>query len=531
MAIVNMIGFDQMPLINGISITRIRHEGFDLLDGSQTTAMQWNTAKRDGRVRLQASLNYHGTSGNRVFRFTENLPLSTWFGNPTKLTKGVIGYRIHVNSMVANHPNAPMIFIDGVAWAPSADIISKLTPGEHYVEWVIDVAKKVLELWINGEMKASGSWTMTMASTFGIWQFFYSVPSGQPGVIMDFSDLYVVWDTEDDTPCDRLGPVQVKWLPVAETTFPDDWGYLDEPLLTYQVGGVDRAYQGLIPRYLESNVKEGSIKLTMSTTIGSGGSSLFTTANPLDTSITGFSGQQTDSKNTLGVDFVSAKKVTAYALRRPVGATYGFMDDWTFEASSDGVQWTVLDTKTSQATAHASGAIIVHSLPVDKVGTYKFYRLVSTKQVIGDGSNKFVGVQHFQLLGDPADIRINTDPTSLVNMPYNHNMVDTASPVLRTSISESEAAFRFATPVVGSADIKMVQLRLTGKRDPGTEERLIVRSEVGDVQGPEQNLRMDTDFRMGPILENLAVSHTGDAWTADTVGQLKLIVKSKTGEA
>jgi hypothetical protein len=140
-------------------------------------------------------------------------------------------------------------------------------------------------------------------------------------------------------------------------------------------------------------------------------------------------------------------------------------------------------------------------------------------------------MQHFQLLGDPADVRINTDSTSLVNMSYNHNMADTAAPVLRTSISESEAAFRFATPVVGSADIKMVQLRLTGKRDPGTEERLIVRSEVGDVQGPEQNLRMDTDFRMGPILENLAVSHTGDAWTADTVGQLKLIVKSKTGEA
>jgi len=531
MAIVNMIGFDQMPLINNISEARIKHEGFDLLDGSQTTAMQWNTVKRDGRVRLQATLGYYGSSGNRLMRFTRALPLSTWFGNRTKLTKGVIGYRIHVNSMVANHPNAPMFVIDGVVWAPSADIISKLTPGEHYVECVIDVAKKVLELWINGELKVSAAWTMTMASTFGIWQHFYSVSAGSPGVVMDFSDLYVVWDTEDDTPCDRLGPVQVKWLPVAETTFPDDWGYLDEPLLTYQVNGVDKTYQGLIPRYLENNVKEGSIKLTLSTTVGAIGSSFFTAADPLSTAITGFSSQQTNSKNTIGVDFVSAKKVTAYALKRAGGTTYGFMDDWTFEASSDGVQWTVLDTKTNQAAAHASGATIVHSLPVDKVGAYKFYRLASTKQVITAESNNYVGVQHFQLLGDPADVRINTDPTSLVNMSYNHNMADTAAPVLRTSISESEAAFRFATPVVGSADIKMVQLRLTGKRDPGTEERLIVRSEVGDVQGPEQNLRMDTDFRMGPILENLAVSHTGDAWTADSVGQLKLIVKSKTGEA
>jgi len=531
MAILNMIGFDQMPLISGISVTRIRHEGFDLLDGTTSTGMRWDTVKRDGRVRLQAALVYYGASGNRVMRFTEVLPLSTWFGNRTKLTKGVIGYRIHINNAVANFTNAPMAIADGNQWGASPGVISKLAAGEHYVEYVFDMVRGILELWINGEMKVSGSWNMSMASTFGIWQYFNTVPNGNPGVVMDFSDLYVLWDTEDDTPCDRLGPVQVKWLPVAETTFPDDWGYLDEPLLTYQVDGVDKTYQGLIPRYLENNVKEGSIKLTLSTTAGSLVGSLFSAADPLGTGIIGFSGQQTDSKNTIGVDFVSAKKVTAYALKRPVGTDYGFMDDWTFEASSDGVQWAVLDTKTSQAAAHASGATIVHSLPVDKVGTYKFYRLVSTKQVIGASASRYVSMQHFQLLGDPADIRINTDPTSLVNMPYNHNMADTAAPVLRTSISESEAAFRFATPVVGSADIKMVQLRLTGKRDPGTEERLIVRSEVGDVQGPEQNLRMDTDFRMGPILENLAVSHTGDAWTADTVGQLKLIVKSKTGEA
>lgn len=531
MAIVNMIGFDQMPLITGISAARIKHEGFDLLDGSTSTGMQLNTVKRDGRVRLQAISTYYGSSGARMMMFTRPLPLSTWFGNRTKLTKGVIGYRIHINSAAVSFNNAPMAVTDGKHWLPSTDVISKLTVGEHYVEYVLDMAKGVLELWINGEMKASGTWTMTMASTFGIWQLFNTVPAGNPGVVIDFSDLYVVWDTEDDTPCDRLGPVQVKWLPVAETTFPEDWGYLDEPLLTYQVNGVDKTYQGLIPRYLENNVKEGSIKLTLSTTVGATSSSFFTAADPLSTAITGFSSQQTNSKNTIGVDFVSAKKVTAYALKRAGGTAYGFMDDWTFEASSDGVQWTVLDTKTNQAAAHASGATIVHSLPVDKVGTYKFYRLVSTKQVITAESSNYVGVQHFQLLGDPADVRINTDPTSLVNMPYNHNMVDTAAPVLRTSVGESEAAFRFTAPVVGSADIKMVQLRLAGKRDPGTEERLVVRSEVGTVQGPEQDLRMDTDFRMGPILENLAVSHTGDAWTADSVGQLKLIVKSKTGEA
>jgi len=531
MAILNMIGFDQMPLINNISATRIRHEGFDLLDGSKTGGMQWNTVKRDGRVRLQAAFINHGSSGTRAFTFTEGLPLSTWFGNRTKLTKGVIGCRIHINNAVANFSNAPMVIVDLSTWSASSTVISKLAAGEHYVEYVFDMVRSVLELWINGEMKVSTPWTMTMASTFGIRQYFMSVPSGNPGVVMDFSDLYVLWDTEDDTPCDRLGPVQVKWLPVAETTFPDDWGYLDGPLLTYRVDGVDKTYQGLIPRYLESDVKEGSIKLTLSTTVGSITGPLFIHADPLNTTVNGFANQQTDSKNTLGVDFVSAKKVTAYALKRSTVTSLGFMDDWTFEASSDGVQWTVLDTKTSQAAAHASGETIVHSLPVDKVGAYKFYRLVSTKQVVGSSASRHVTMQHFQLLGDPADVRINADLTSLVNMPYNNNVADTEVPVLRTSVSESEATFRFTAPVVGSADIKMVQLRLAGKRDPGTEERLVVRSEVGTVQGPEQDLRMDTDFRLGPILENLAVSHTGDAWTADSVGQLKLIVKSKTGEA
>lgn len=529
MAIVNMFGFDQMPVIPTLSSSRMRLEGLDGLSAAPSGMLTCSTYIRDNRVRIKGEITFHntGSTSNRAIYLTETLPLSQWFGSPDKLTKGVIGVRVFINDKWKTLDDRCCL-LEGAWWNGSSGIISSLAPGEHYFEYVFDFVKKNIQIWVNGENKAHVPYSsLTLNSTFGLGQFAGSIAGITYGHIIDFSDIYVVYDTEDDTPCDRLGPVQVKWLPVEEAVIPSDWDYLRNDRYTHTVDGVAKEYQGLIPRFLESDFKPNCIRLTQNLSAGA----LYPFTDPSGSTVLVKADAAASDTLILQVEFSSPKQVSGYALMGLSSSSYGFMEDWTFEGSDDGVDWTILDSKTDQAMIHKTQGTVVHTVAPDNRALYTHYRLHSTKQLLGQSDRTYVGLGHFQLLGELEDRRLNTSPEDQVNLPYNVNLQDTDIPVLRSSVSESEASFRFATPEVGSAEIKMVQLRLTGKRDPGTEERLITRSEVGGAASEDQDLRMDTDFRWGPILENLHVDHLNKPWLADTVGQLKLIVKSKTGEA
>lgn len=528
MAIINMFGFDQMPEIANITPDRMALEGFDEIAITAGTGYRLSTVVRDGRMRLQGAIVRASSSSSRIARqwtLTAGPTLSAWFGSPSKLTKGWIGLRVHVNDKWSEVDTLYMYMLNGGWSGNSGSIVPSLVPGEHYIEFGFDFKNSAIEVWINGERKFVHQEILTLASSFSIGQY-SAGPMSANSAVIDYSDIYVLYDTEDDTPCDRLGPVQVKWLPVQKATVPGDWDYLADDLYRHVSDGVTREYHSLIPTYLESDLKPG-VKLSQDLSAAE----LRPIVNPAGSSYITRSGTNVDDTVTVQVEFDSPKRASGYVLMGHSSPNYGFMEDWTFEASHNGLEWTVLDTKRDQASTHNTLNAIVHDIPVASREFYTHYRILSTRQGPGSTDSKTVRIYHFQLLGTLEDRRLNISAEEQANLPYNANALDTAVPVFRTSVSESEAAFQFEAPVVGSAEIKMVQLRLAGKRDPGTEERLVTRSEVGGIASEDKDLRMDTDFRFGPILENLHTDHLNKTWVADTVGQLKLIVKSKTGEA
>lgn len=79
----------------------------------------------------------------------------------------------------------------------------------------------------------------------------------------------------------------------------------------------------------------------------------------------------------IGYEFTSAKKITKYIITASVsGCERAAPKSWTFEGSNDGINWTVLDTRSDVANWGASEK---RSYLVNNNNGYKKYRIVITK--------------------------------------------------------------------------------------------------------------------------------------------------------
>jgi len=530
MAIVNMIGFDQLAAINSVTPTRLALEGFPELAGGVRNISQAHVVKFQGRTWLRFAPTYSSYSSSIIAKggyFTKSLPLRDYFGDHDKLTRGVIGFRFHTSATIpesiAGYYNG-LLDINQSPTRLGSSALNNLPAGEHFIEFVFDFKAKVIEMWLNGELKDSLPATLNLDAQASIGILFYRPINENYGIYFSFCDLYMIWDTEDDSPCDRLGPVRIEYLPIEEVTLPSDWSFRPREVINYTVDGVSRPFVPLIPRDLNANQRAGEVELYSVPAYQP------VYVLPRGDSRINVENCTTTTEIVFGVKFPTPRRVTAYALGAFNNTAYGLIVGWRLEARNDEGEWVIVDERPDESAGYSRAIVYTYRIDASKIGMYDEYRLVSTKNVVGtSGSVYAVSMSHFQLLCDEATFGLGEQPDEYVNRPYLDNNGDVVRPTLLTSTSESEAAFRFAQPTVGSADIKMVQLRLSGLRDPGTEERLIVRSELGDIATDDQDVRMDTDIRQGVILENHPLSHAGDVWTADQVGQLKLIVKSKTG--
>lgn len=101
-------------------------------------------------------------------------------------------------------------------------------PATNYVELVCDRVTKEISYFVNGEFKLKKVSTVV---PIAVGQTMAFTTSSYGNAAMTLKDFYVIDDTQDDTPCSRLGPVSVKPL-VSLTASGEGWTTLNAvPLL------------------------------------------------------------------------------------------------------------------------------------------------------------------------------------------------------------------------------------------------------------------------------------------------------------
>lgn len=536
MSVVNMFGFEQMAVRAGVNAAQMAADGYPLLNLQSSGQSYSNvaTALRNGTTRLRLWWTYaissNGAYGRNAVIF--NRSGRELFNNPVVTTKGVIGFRFYIDNQFVQYKTAfsSMTFFY-VAGAPVAsDVITSLPEGEHFIEVEIDYVNKVVDTYINSTKVASDSipsLTLDAIVRFGMMG---AAAGNNPTIIMgDVSDIYFTYDNQDGGVSGRLGPVRVRPLEIDEATLPSTWSVADPDAVStfdYPVYGGSEIFKGhqLIPP------KHGELPVpgVVDYTSVPAATTLVNTLVP-NYSYASLSPVSVGTPIILLTKFNRPKKVSAYALQSFV-AGWGFIDDWIFQGSNDGTTWTDLDTRTGLGTYfnNFSQRLGAFKLTPAKIGWYSQYRIRATKYINHGGTSSTITLFHFQVLGDLADV-IENSKTDVPSRGFDAAMVQMDFPVVRTGTDGSAAEFGFKVPNYGLGDIMAVQVGLAGRRDSGSEEKLIVKTSLGDVDGVEKDIALPPHVSGIDMIEFRTQNHRGQPWSRIDLDNLKVVIKSKTG--
>jgi hypothetical protein len=536
MSVVNMFGFEQLPIRPVFSAAHMAAEGYPLLNVQLAGNSYSNvyTVNRNGTTRLRLQWLFAQSSGGGYPRgaVVFNRTGRELFGNPSVVTKGVLGFRIYIDAMLVQYKaawsQAYFVLVDGTPLA--TDQLQNLSEGEHFIETEFDYANKVINTYINstkvGSTPLSG---LTLDSSIRLGAFANGAGNNPTIFVGDVSDIYLTYDNQNGEPSGRLGPVRVRPLEVDEATLPSTWTVSDPDAIStydYPVYGGAEIFKGHrllppttselpIPGVLE--VIPSSPGATMTNIFGVG-------------SYASFAGIVVGTPVTITAKFARPKKVSAYALQS-FAATWGFFNDWILQASNDGTTWTDLDTRTGLGAYfnNSSNRMGAFKLTPAKIGWYTQYRIRATTWINHSSTPSMLTVSHFQLLGDLADV-IENAKTDIIARPFDTGLVNSMdTPVIRTGTDESSAEFGFKVPSFGLGDIMAVQVGLSARRDSGGEEKLLVKTSLGDIDGAEKTIVLQPHTTNLDVIEHRTVSHRGQPWTRTDLDNLKVIIKSKTG--
>lgn len=543
MAIIDMYGFEHMPvgraMNNGTVFTQ---EGYPLFNPSPTFS-SWNTAVRNGTTRLRCTWNYAGGGGGSTGRNAYLLQRTARqiFKNPAVNKVGVIGMRIFIDDAFKSYQGSfASPYMLTIANQPvDTDMLKTLPAGEHFIEYVFDFATGWIEVYANGDRFSSiqiVGLVLEHSIYFGPVNYYQtSIPAL---VTVDVSDIYITYDTGDGSPSGRLGPVRVRPLDLAPVDIPDQWAFADDdiealtqPYALYPAT-TPVSFQGhaLIPQRLTEFPLLNVVDLTTSQSITT--NQLAIMLLPAST----YSPFQIASDNvpiTMTAKFANRKKVSAYGLGSgPVNT--GFFMDWTFEGSNDGTTWDALDSRTGMQPYFNTAGMRYAAFKLDpaKINWYTQYRLRVTKSVRAPSDGRSVNISHFQLIGDPADARENCK-NDVIDRPFEVSAgylnYGKDFPVLRTSTDGAEGKFGFNVPEFGPGDIMAVQVGLSGRRDQASEEHLIVKTVSAAGESAPANIALDPHGGNHAIIQHMTKNHAGEKWSKADLESLKVVVKSKSG--
>lgn len=538
MSVPLMFGFDTLPLRTGLYAAHMKAEGFDQLDLiSNVTA--WQTTKINGRTWLTAQHSFYAPISSVVGRtfWLMARQLGELFGNPTPLTKGVVGLRIWVDQNFVDRYNAGaagnnLLTINGAA--VDGPLLSKFTVGEHFVEYEIDFVANTVKTYYDASLvntyQAAGQFLFTHVLQLGMAAI--SQQSLATVNMLSFNDIYTTYDLQDGDISGRLGPVKVLPMVVDKSTRPANWSYADTDAMfnyfDYDQDATAGLFTGhcLIPRFtseidVAGQFKWDTVPLSTSPTI----SQRF---NPAGVAGDSWPAPVAATKILANITFERAKKAAGYSLNG-YSNNYGAFDDWTFEGSNDGLTWTVLDTRVGCASKIQLGTKF-YAFKIDpaKQGSYRYFRWNVSKVLVAPQQAGRVYMGHFQILGDPADATLNEIYDGLTRSP-NTTQTDMDYPVVRTGTDGSEGSFGFKVPDTGTSQILAVRMGVTGRRDQGSSEHMRARLKVGEAVTPERVIELKPHVERHELLPTVTKAPDGTAWTKASLESLQVVIKSKSG--
>jgi hypothetical protein len=508
-------------------------EGFDQLDLISSTT-NWLTTRINGRTWLTAQQTFYSNISSNITRtfWLFQRSLNELFGTPSVMTKGVIGVRMFVEQGFIDRGAVALLYIGGI---PVDGILpTKLTAGEHYVEYEIDLVTFTVRTYLNATLVNTYQFAgaVAMASVVQLGITFVNQQNLPTVSMLSFNDFYTTYDNQDGEVSGRLGPVKVLPLITDKSTRPANWSYSDADALysyfDYDQDATGGLYSGhcLIPRYTTEIEVAGQFKWD----------SVPLSASPLSYQRFNPPAQIGDSWAAataatairVNVTFERAKKAAAYALYG-YSSGYGAFDDWTFEGSNDGQAWTVLDTRVGCAAKIQSGTK-AYAFKIDpaKVGSYRYFRWNVSKVLVAPSQAGRVYMGHFQVLGDPADAALNGLYDGLTRSP-NGSQTDLDYPVVRTGIDGSEASFGFKVPELGTSQVLAVRMGLTARRDQASSEHIRAKLKVGETATAERVFELKPHAERQDMFPIALKAPDGTAWTKASLESLQVVIKSKSG--
>lgn len=521
MAIVQMFGFDQItPSPANIGSTGVQKaltaEGFDplVVEMAGVNAMQF-IANQD-RTWLQFTSGYVSST----IRSRLTMSMLEWFGpNPDK-KKMYTGARINI---AANGQGTNWSYLWTINNATVFSFAEIPIGTVAFYEVCFDPEKSIIQRWIDGVQLSDIAWTYNETHQMAIG--LYLTNQYLPSWVVQMTDIYSLIDTGDDTPCTRLGAIRVSPLSFESVVAPADWQLL-QPVYVPENVYLGVPYRRPYP-VTSSDVYEGY--RYSCNYAPRGGAITYHNYSPTSTVEFGLTRPTQAAPLQFTLQLVKPLKMALYKMQRSNSSACFYPTRWTVEASNNGTDWTQLDSQTGQGTPVTS-VVSQYVIPEANRGSYLYYR-VSFTDATAVGAANYLHVCGLQFWMPSEDPLINA--LEALDKDYFYDLVaaDETGGALRTGVLETTLVANVKKPVLNGEIPLKVQLRVSGARDSGSENRLLVTTRSGATVLPEVPVTLNPTMNQGVLVYSAHKAPDGTPWTPDTIDALELLIKSKTGAA
>lgn len=526
MAIKNIFGFDQFapreygPTSNFPSASLqnwLDEEGYPLL--VETAYMTGDEFPYIG-IYEQSGRNWWGCThwnvkhANRRFMWRLYNSMSALFGADSPKTKWICGFRLYKStsnqvagaSLVLAQLGSEVLIYD-----------NELANGERYIELVLDWVAGTYTVWVDGAVFRTNPISLTtgLVLSFGrvnlMW--YHNGP-------IYMTDFYFLVDTQDDTPCTRLGPVKVSAVLLDEAVAPADW----TPFTTGETITINGAsYSNIVP-VMSNNSMFG---FTLSGDALTAGNFFDVTDRSASTharyTATGAGAPTEAAPKYIQFKLPGPRRIDGYGISSWANSQYYALGAWFVEGSEDGVVWNRLQTKARSDDLYPTGTFKYYELSPDVVKPYQYYRLGVTGPALTVSAGNLMGVGDFLLL-EKAPTRAIEE----LNDPIRGNNLNLLTTGVRTATNDSGMAVSFAPKPPSDNKVLMVQIRAKAMRQTAAADQLQTVVSVAGAPQPARTFVL-SDAPKDYVMAEFYKKPDGTPFTPVDLGDLSAVIKTVPG--